>query len=300
MSDAGTETLFEQLFYSTVRIEAHLSGGAMATGTGFIYAVPTSPDETAHFLVTNKHVVEGAESVSLYFLRADASGGHLLGKAYRMDVTELAAGGFQPHPEEDIDVTVMPLQAVFEQAKKDSAPVYFKSINSSQVPSLQQIAELNAVEDVRFVGYPAGIYDKENFFPVIRRGTTASFLQHDYEGRPTFLIDASVFPGSSGSPVFIADEGWFNTRTGVVFGSRVFLLGIVAAVHLSERAGRLVETSTQNTTTVPIVHDVLDLGVVYKSRTIDECVDLMLARYGLNRWESSSADEPTAAEAAAG
>jgi hypothetical protein len=36
-----------------------------------------------------------------------------------------------------------------------------------------------------------------------RRGMTATPPQLDYCGRPTFLIDASVFGGSSGSPVFL-------------------------------------------------------------------------------------------------
>ena len=31
-------------------------------------------------------------------------------------------------------------------------------------------------------------------------------MQIDYEARPAFVVDASVFPGSSGSPVLVLPE----------------------------------------------------------------------------------------------
>src|SRR5437763_136516 len=50
-------------------------------------------------------------------------------------------------------------------------------------------------------------------------GVTANPLQADYDGRPVFLIDASVFPGSSGSPVVICNQGGFATRQGFAVGN---------------------------------------------------------------------------------
>jgi hypothetical protein len=61
----------------------------------------------------------------------------------------------------------------------------------------------------------------------------------DYNGLPAFLVDASVFPGSSGSPVFLLDRGISMRRTGEVqLGtSRLALLGILAAVHVRQVSG---------------------------------------------------------------
>jgi len=54
----------------------------------------------------------------------------------------------------------------------------------------------------------------------------------DYLGLPAFLIDAAVFPGSSGSPVFLLDRGMYQNRTGgTVVGSRVMLLGVLAQYY---------------------------------------------------------------------
>mgnify|MGYP003291781313 CR=1 FL=1 len=46
-------------------------------------------------------------------------------------------------------------------------------------------------------------YDKKNNLPLVRTGTIASHPRKDFNGLPQFVIDAQVFPGSSGSPVFI-------------------------------------------------------------------------------------------------
>ena len=78
--------------------------------------------------------------------------------------------------------------------------------------------------------YPIGLWDEKNNLPIVRRGMTATDPVIDYNGRQEFLIDAAVFPGSSGSPVYIADDN--GQFVGSVFvGPRVKLLGILYAVH---------------------------------------------------------------------
>jgi len=297
MSATTPETLLEQLFYVTVRLEAQLHGGGTSIGTGFIYKVPVGPDQEVMFIVTNKHVVADAEALTVYFIKQNQDGGPALGSSHRVTISPFSTASFYGHPDDGVDVAVMFLAPMVNVSSDQGIELFFRSIGSNSVPTLAQLDELDAIEDVRFVGYPDGIYDTQNFLPVVRKGTTASYLQHDYEGKPTFLIDASVFPGSSGSPVFIADNGSFTTKDGLFLGSRVWLLGIVAAVRQTERTGHLVIAPTS--TVAPVVSEMLDLGIVYKARTIDECVDVLLARNGLVRIDPSAADEPTAAEASA-
>jgi S1-C subfamily serine protease len=52
------ESLAEQLFFTTVRIETENSSGR-GSGTGFIYSYEWDA-KTALFIVTNKHVVKDA------------------------------------------------------------------------------------------------------------------------------------------------------------------------------------------------------------------------------------------------
>jgi len=56
------------------------------------------------------------------------------------------------------------------------------------------------------VGYPIGLWDEKNNYPIFRKGITATHPANDYNGKSEFMIDAACFPGSSGSPVYIIDE----------------------------------------------------------------------------------------------
>jgi hypothetical protein len=101
----------------------------------------------------------------------------------------------------------------------------------------EQVSDLDAVEEVMFFGYPDALYNPVNLTPILRRGSTATPLQLNYGGEPEFLIDASVFPGSSGSPVFIANFAtYMNGRTGEVKvgGSRTMILGILSSSFLMD------------------------------------------------------------------
>jgi len=143
----------------------------------------------------------------------------------------------------------------------------------------EKALELDALEEVVFVGYPNNLFDKANLTPIMRRGSTATPVALDYGRRPAFLIDAAVFPGSSGSPVLIFDRGMYATRGGSTqVGSRVILLGVLAAVHVRQVAAELVETRVG-----AVFQDPLNLGIVYKAEAIDFCVDEALRRAGERR-----------------
>ena len=51
------------------------------------------------------------------------------------------------------------------------------------------------------VGYPRGFYDNFPKFPIVKSGVIASKWGMPFGGKPYFLIDAKLFPGSSGSLV---------------------------------------------------------------------------------------------------
>jgi hypothetical protein len=157
---------------------------------------------------------------------------------------------------------------------QQGAPPYYFMVPRSISPSAEQLAKLNSIEEVTFVGYPAGLFDRVNFLPIVRRGHAATPLAVDYNGLPAFLIDASVFPGSSGSPVFLVNEGGFMNSGGLTLGSRLYLLGVLAAVHERPRLGSIVELPASH---VAVIQENLHLGIVFKSRSIDECIEIAVA-----------------------
>lgn len=98
--------------------------------------------------------------------------------------------------------------------KKSGHDVYLPWIGGDLIPNVKAIEEIDLIETVTFFGYPNGIWDTANFLPIARRGVTATPISIDFQGKKQFLIDASVFPGSSGSPVFIINTGMYTNKFG--------------------------------------------------------------------------------------
>jgi len=81
---------------------------------------------------------------------------------------------------------------------------------------IDYLNDIDLLDDIFFIGYPSGLIDTENLTPLMRRCSFSSIYSEDFSGEPAFIIDGSVFPGSSGSPVFHV-------------GKKVSLLGIVSS-----------------------------------------------------------------------
>lgn len=150
------------------------------------------------------------------------------------------------------------------------------------LPTVDQLAQLDAIESVTFIGYPNGIWDSANLMPVARRGTTASPIAVDFEGTPRFVIDASVFGGSSGSPVFILNQGMYTDKRGnTVVASRVLFVGVVAAVFFRTELNQIVAVPVP-TQTQPMAQqrEMIDLGIVFKARTVVETIEAFIRSRG--------------------
>lgn len=285
------ETLAEELFFTTVLLESHHADGSLSQGTAFVYTVDVNDVSMVQFLVTNKHVVDGAVEVHCHFLVGDGPAKERARLGERVSYVESApARTFVGHPDPAVDVAVANIsewtEAILSAAGKH---VFWRSLTAAHVPTVDSWEQLDALETVTFVGYPDGLYDARNFLPIARRGTAGTLPSVDYEGAPVFLIDASVFPGSSGSPVFVANAGSFTGRDGKLkLGNRLMLLGVIASVYEGSRSFALGPG-------VPALETkhVLNLGYVYKARTIDETVDVVLAQLGATRDKGSTTDTPT-------
>lgn len=263
------QTPSEQLFFTTVRIETS-SSGESGTGTAFVFSYERN-GKNALFLVTNKHVVAKATSGRFFFTLSDGKK-PLIGQRFDIQVGDFEHQ-WHGHPQADVDIAVMPLLPILNEIRKAGKSVFFKAVPHSLIPTPDQINNLDAIEEVLFICYPNGIFDMKNLMPVARRGTTATPIQIDYNGKSLFLIDASVFPGSSGSPVFICNSGGYESKGNFNIGSRIFFLGVISQVVIREEHGKIDFVSIP-TVQVPIVRtqQMIDLGVVYKSTTVLDTV----------------------------
>ena len=168
----NAKILSETLLHSTILIEC-TDGVHISCGTGFFFLFSTKdPKHKIPVIVTNKHVVQGATKGKLIF--------HLCNdeKKYKPPVGD----------------------------------IYVKYLTEDYILNENDLANISHIEDVTIVGYPDGLSDTKNNLPLVRRGITASSLHYDFNGSSTFLIDAAIFPGSSGSPVYLYNTGTFPVK----------------------------------------------------------------------------------------
>jgi Trypsin-like peptidase domain len=287
------------LRYSTVRIVARSKAHPrISVGTGFVFRVAMNtiaPGAELPLLVTCRHVVEGFDNFQFSFAAGDPravmespdpgqtspySREPLPGKKTDLEISD--PGNFwHYHSDPQVDVAVMPLWPIMiALSSQRSDPIYMHPIADIHIPDFAD-PTFDSVEEVLFVGYPTGIIDDKNFTPLVRRGITATPLDLDYGGHPAFLIDASVYPGSSGSPVFLFDSSPVFTPQGIFTRQRHYLIGMVSSTFRWEDEAKIIPAPIDPTGTGPASSgQMIDIGVVIKSHCINEAALGCLTKYG--------------------
>lgn len=217
-------SISNQLLFVTVRLRAVMPDGMEQTSTAFIIGMEGPNNTNIPLLVTCKHSIDGAQNVALSCVKGDPASGPLLGQyeTYTLDrsLLDLVSAG-------QADIVAIPFAPILNHAGSAGRSLFFRTLALDVFAKQEALQDFGAVEDIVFVGYPKGLHDSTNLLPIVRRGITASPLWNDYEGRGVFLIDAEVFPGSSGSPVFVLNEGAYATPQGLSIGSRLVFVGMI-------------------------------------------------------------------------
>lgn len=269
-------TLFDNLVRSTCRILATDPNGDAQVGTAFFYSFPRG-DLRGLVLVSNRHVIEGMARAEFILSHADADGKEIERSHLKVELTELQGRAFY-HPNPSIDLACLFVADVIEEFSKRGKPPAFLAFREEDIPPADM--EFTAIEDVLMVGYPTGLFDASNNRPIVRRGITASSFNLDYCGRPEFLIDAACFPGSSGSPVMIANSGSFTSNEGITIGSRFFFLGVLWGGPQFTAAGEIqpvpIPTAASYLSQMAIP---MNLGFCVKARQVKVMVDALLASH---------------------
>ncbi len=264
-------TISEKLLFSTVRIAVQLSSGEEGTGTGFFFNFLV--DEQTHIpaIITNKHVVAGAVTGSFQLHELDKTIEEPQPSGYFFTVgLDDFENRWISHPDNNVDLCAMLFQPLRSEAEIQGKSIFNCAIDNSSILSKADLEELSAVEEVLMIGYPTGLWDEVNNLPLIRRGTTATHPAVDFQGRSTTVIDAACFPGSSGSPVLIVNEGMFTTKSGTFTGyTRVFLLGVLFSGPCMTAQGEIViETIPTSQQPISLTRLMIHLGYIVQAKEI--------------------------------
>ncbi len=268
-------SITKKLLFNTIRVDTVLEDGSEGSGTAFVVAHPHARGTTT-FIVTNRHLVDGVRRGGLVFTQKK-NGQPALGQRFQLNIEDFPQAWFM-HPDPEVDLAIIPMRPLEQAAREQGVELYYHVIDSRLAPDAAQLRALDALEEVLFVGYPSGVWDQVNLMPILRRGTTATPIALDFEGRPEFLIDAAVYPGSSGSPVFVYQPD--TLRPSQAAGRKFLFAGVVAAVFFREEANHLVPVPVPaNNTSMVMGSEMIDLGLVIKAQAVIDVMDAYLRRW---------------------
>ena len=257
--------------------------GIIAQGTGFFYSklAPTEKEDPQWrkvddmWVVTNRHVVvpkaagqEFRPTKLTFNLRKinESTGLAWEPVAVEGDAMDSLV---KFHQDPAVDVALINIaELLTSRVMVDQGYLPPRFLSSENFAGKNEI-EVEASSDVLVVGYPRGFYDQVNLFPIIKSGIIATRWGVGFQGQPYFLIDAKLFPGSSGSVViskptdFLVKDGKIMTNTEKQFA----FLGIFSGEpRLQEQPVTIGElTITQNSG--------FDLGIVWYADLVEEILD---------------------------
>jgi V8-like Glu-specific endopeptidase len=261
--------LIEKLTHSTVRIETVLHSGGISTGTGFYMNFLQKEGLGIPVIVTNKHVVENANIGRFYVTLANDEALPDTGKHQLFQFANFEEQCIK-HPDQKIDLAAFIISPLVNKVRQSGENLFYMTLPMDLIPSDEERESYSSMEDIVMIGYPNGIWDAKNNLPVIRKGITATHANVSWNGKSEFLTDVASFPGSSGSPVFLANIGGYMDNKGNTYGSnRIRLLGIHYGGFSYTASGeiQIVKAPTSN---VPVIITQIpnNIGVAINSKEL--------------------------------
>ncbi len=233
-------------------------------GTGFLVKI-----QDIYYLITAKHIIKDQDSGALkdneMYVFLNAKKGNInFRKIQDIKKNFKVEWVFHNNPDVDIAIIPWPLDLANDDVRVVPDELFTKS---------DRIFELY---DIFFLSYQPGIEMTTKIGPVFKTGTV-SIINDDR----TFYINASAFPGNSGSPVFLKPSPMrFDENNVSVGGSRLdgTFIGIVGnyiayqevAVSVQTRRPRIVfeeNTGLSKVWPVEFIQEILDSDI-FKAQQI--------------------------------
>lgn len=258
------------MLFNTIRIAAHNSTGTIGVGTGFFFDYIVAKNKSVRYIITNKHVIESSEWVEFELNEREIvngadvpSGTHITVKLEKSEADWIA------HPDGEVDLCAMPFHSTGLDLHRQGVSIFDLAIGSNAIPTDEELAGFSVASRVLMVGYPNGLFDDVNNFPIVRQGITASHPLIDYQGRSEGVVDIACFPGSSGSPIMLPSQE--NMQLG-----EPRLLGVLYAGPVMNAEGEIVIRNVPTSVTpISVTELMIHLGYYVKAKEV-----LVLAEHG--------------------
>lgn len=196
-------------------------------GTGFLVGRFFKKDEKNQnryhiFLVTNKHVLVGKNSVKVRFNPHSSDPA----KDYDILLVKNGIKTWTGHQNDNIDVAVININpSILEEEGMKFK--YFMS--DSNILLIEQMAEKGMTEGdfIYVLGFPLELVASDRQYVIARSGSIARIRDVLEKRSNDFIVDSFVFPGNSGGPVVSKPEIIHIEGTKSI--SEAYLIGIVSS-----------------------------------------------------------------------
>ena len=245
--------------YITARIAVEIPGTSdTSIGTGFFHQalLNDGSNRSLTLLISNKHVFldpKGTLTISLN--EKTSEGAPDYGKIKEFQEKDFSSIYFE-HPSKDVDLACVNASAISHNN------AFYRNLVEEFLDPIDY-DEIVPSQTVIFVGYPENRYDVVHNLPLVRAGSIASLPSVDFNGKGQIVIDAQVFQGSSGSPVFISVKG------------RYYLLGVITETMIRHSKLQTVPSNLGNIG----VQQILGLGIAIKQRHVRELIDHAVQKF---------------------
>jgi S1-C subfamily serine protease len=208
------------------QVASTMPNGQTSTGSGFIYRFLATAAGGVDSLITNRHVLAQAASVTLYFRVKTAEATPTI-KGLRIDDVQKKV---VYHPQRWIDIAALPLFDIAAALHEGGIVLDASHLSSANIMTPRALHALSPIEDVLVIGHPQGMADVIHTAPIVRRGITSTPPYERFGAAPVFLLDVRLSHGSSGSPVFLDNIDTSRGSERSPFGNTVVLLGLVSEI----------------------------------------------------------------------
>jgi hypothetical protein len=236
--------LSEVLMYNTVKLICRDENNKGYLGTGFIFKYFRTDNDSVPVIVSNKHILNDAREIFVTLHASNEKNEPIPGtRSIAKIVINPELTYFLHHP--DVDLSIFPFGKLINEELTEGRRPYYSGFDSSTIPSEQEWNNFNGLEEILLIGYPHGIMDTKNNYPIFVKGHTATHPNIDYNGFEEFLVNANAHPGSSGSPIILINESFINKSKNYEDYSRVKLLGILYRGFTVDFKGNIVENKIE-------------------------------------------------------
>lgn len=172
------------------------------------------------FLLTNRHVFNDQDELYLRFDKKDIT------NTTRFPIKLIINGEAKwlAHQNENIDLAMLTIDP--EILNNNNVDWVFLNEEMFAYPENFNDIGIEQGDGIFFAGFPLGISGIERNYAIVRYGIISRIDQEIIDLTHNFIIDASVYPGNSGGPVFLKPE--LSCLDGTKAISSVYLLGVIS------------------------------------------------------------------------